>query len=53
VRTTDGHLVVTVGVEDLIVVHTDDATLVARRDSEGRLGEIVKQLDSRGWREYL
>jgi mannose-1-phosphate guanylyltransferase len=53
VRTTDDHLVVTVGLEDLLVVHTPKATLVARKQDEEAVREIVKQLESRGWTEYL
>ena len=53
VRTTDDHLVVTVGLEDLLVVHTPEATLVARKQDEEAVREIVKQLESRGWSEYL
>ena len=34
IRTDDKHLVATVGVSDLIVVHTPDATLVANRHDE-------------------
>jgi mannose-1-phosphate guanylyltransferase len=53
IRTSDDHLVVTVGLEDFIVVHTPDATLIAPRDREESLREIVKQLQQRGWEEYL
>lgn len=53
VRTSDEHLVVTLGVNDLIVVHTPDATLVANKHDEESIRELVKQLDERGWREYL
>jgi mannose-1-phosphate guanylyltransferase len=53
VRTTEDHLVVTIGLEDCIVVHTPDATLVVRRDQEEKVREVVKQLEQRGWSEYL
>jgi mannose-1-phosphate guanylyltransferase len=53
VRTTDDHLVATLGVEDLIVVHTPDATLVARRGDEESLLTLVKLLKERGWTEHL
>jgi len=53
VRTTDDHLVVTVGLDDLLVVHTPEATLVARKEDEEAVREIVKQLEARGWSEYL
>ncbi len=53
VRTDDEHLVVTLGLEDCIVVHTPNATLVANKHDEEKIREIVKELESRGWTEYL
>ncbi len=53
VRGGDDHLIVTLGVKDLIVVHTPDATLVANKHDEEAIRTIVKQLEERGWREYL
>jgi mannose-1-phosphate guanylyltransferase len=44
---------VTVGVNDLIVVHTPDATLVANRHDEESMRKIVKMLEEQGWTEYL
>jgi mannose-1-phosphate guanylyltransferase len=53
VRTDDEHLVVTLGVEDMIVVHTPNATLVANKHDEEKIRQIVKDLESRGWTDYL
>ncbi len=53
IRSDKQHLVATVGVSDLIVVHTPDATLVANRHDEEAIRKIVKLLEERGWREYL
>ena len=53
VRTDDDHLVVTLGVKDLIVVHTPKATLVANKHDEEKIRQVVKQLEARGWSEYL
>jgi mannose-1-phosphate guanylyltransferase len=53
IRTDEKHLVATVGVKDLIVVHTPDATLVANRHDEESIRKIVKLLEERGWTEYL
>jgi mannose-1-phosphate guanylyltransferase len=53
VRTDDQHLVVTLGLEDSIVVHTPNATLVANKHDEEKIRQIVKELESRGWTEYL
>ncbi|WP_372762624.1 mannose-1-phosphate guanylyltransferase/mannose-6-phosphate isomerase [Pseudoalteromonas sp.] len=40
----DGHTVATLGVSDLAIVHTHDATLVAKQDSLEGLPLILKQL---------
>ncbi|HUE69883.1 MAG TPA: mannose-1-phosphate guanylyltransferase [Pirellulaceae bacterium] len=53
VRTTGDHLVATLGVSDLIVVHTPDATLVASKHDEEAIRELVKELQQRGWQEFL
>ena len=53
VRTGDDHLVATLGVEDLIIVHTPDATLVARRDDSERIKQILEELRQRGADQYL
>jgi len=48
VRTTDDHLVATLGIEDCIIVHTADATLVARRDDSERVKELLELLKEQG-----
>jgi mannose-1-phosphate guanylyltransferase len=53
VRTSDDHLVVTLGMKDCIIVHTPDATLVANRRDEESIRKIVKLLEERGWTEFL
>lgn len=53
VHGADGHLIVTIGVQDLIVVQTPDATLVASRQDEEKIREVVKQLSERGADRYL
>jgi mannose-1-phosphate guanylyltransferase len=53
VRTSDDHLIVTLGLTDCIIVHTPDATLVANRRDEESVRKIVKLLEERGWTEYL
>jgi len=47
------HLIVTIGLQDAIVVHTANATLVAPKSEEERVREVVKQLQARGWEQYL
>lgn len=53
VRTDADHLVVTIGMQEVIIVHTKDATLVAPKQEEERVREVVKQLQELGLREYL
>ena len=53
VHAADGHLVVTMGLEDMLVVHTPDATLVARREHEEAVRRVVAELEKRGWTEFL
>jgi len=45
---SDGHLVSTVGVEDLIIVATDDAVLVANKDQDQDVKKIVERLKAKG-----
>jgi mannose-1-phosphate guanylyltransferase len=53
VRSEDGHLVVTLGLKDVIVVHTPNATLVADKHNEEQIRKVVKKLEELGWSEYL
>ena len=53
VRTTPNHLVATLGLKDVLVVHTPAATLVADKHDEEAVREIVKKLESLGWADYL
>ncbi len=53
VRTDDEHLVVTLGLNDCIVVHTQTATLVANKTDEESIRKVSKELEARGWSEYL
>ena len=53
VHAAGDHLVVTMGLEDMLVVHTPDATLVADRTREEAVRKVVAELEQRGWQEYL
>lgn len=53
VRSDDEHLIVTVGLEDCIVVRTADATLIASKKHEAQVKEVVKKLEQNQWHEYL
>ncbi|MCA9222595.1 MAG: mannose-1-phosphate guanylyltransferase [Planctomycetales bacterium] len=53
VHSSDEHLIVTLGMQDCIIVHTPDATLVANKNDEEAVREAVKLIEQRGWHEYL
>jgi mannose-1-phosphate guanylyltransferase/mannose-6-phosphate isomerase len=52
VRSHDRHLVATIGLDDVVVVTTPDATLVARRDASQDVKKIVEQLKAAGRSEH-
>lgn len=49
----DGVTVATVGVEDLIIVATSDAVLVARKDNAQEVRAVVEELKKRGREDLL
>jgi mannose-1-phosphate guanylyltransferase len=53
IRTEGNHLIVTIGLEDFIVVHTPDATLVARKENEEQVRLVSEKIKQMGWEEYL
>jgi mannose-1-phosphate guanylyltransferase len=53
VRGEPDHLIVTLGLEDCIVVQTPDATLVARKHDEESIRQVVQLIEEQGWDEYL
>jgi mannose-1-phosphate guanylyltransferase len=53
IRTSDDHLIATMGLKDLIIVHTPDATLVADKRDEESVRKLVQLLKERGWDGYL
>jgi len=53
VRTGEDHLVVTLGLDDCIVVHTPDATLVATKEKEEQIRQLVELMEEKGMEEYL
>jgi mannose-1-phosphate guanylyltransferase len=46
-------LIATLGIEDLVVVESDDAILVCRREVVERVRELVEELERRGETEVL
>jgi len=51
--TSDDHLVATVGMRNCIIVHTTDATLVANKDDEEAVRNVVALIQSQGWDHLL
>ncbi|MCH9022787.1 MAG: NTP transferase domain-containing protein [Planctomycetes bacterium] len=47
------HLIAGVNVENLLIVHTDDATLVCHRNETDRLKELVEKLQADGLGRYV
>lgn len=52
IRSHDRHLVATVGLDDIVVVTTPDATLVARRDASQDVKRVVDELKAAGRTEH-
>ncbi|MGF6493634.1 mannose-1-phosphate guanylyltransferase/mannose-6-phosphate isomerase [Luteibacter sp. 621] len=53
VRTHDRHMVATIGLDDVVIVATPDATLVAARDKVQHVKKIVDTLSGAGRGEHL
>ncbi len=45
----DGHLIATLGVDDLVIVQSSGATLVARKDQLDKLKKLVEGLNAAGF----
>ncbi len=50
---SDGQLIATLGLEDMVVVATRDAVLVAPRDRSQEIRELVNRLEAAGRSEHL
>jgi mannose-1-phosphate guanylyltransferase len=48
-----GHVITTIGVSNLLIVHDGDATLVADRREEATVKQLVEELKRRGLDRYL
>jgi mannose-1-phosphate guanylyltransferase len=53
IHSTHDHLVASIGVDNIIVVHTPDATLVVNQDDEEAVRDVVKLIQEEGWDEHL
>jgi mannose-1-phosphate guanylyltransferase len=47
------HLIAAIGVRDLIVIHSDDATLICRKDDAQRIKDMVEQVKSATGEKYM
>ena len=53
VYSSDDHLVAVVGMEDCIIVHTDNATLVCNKNDSQRLKELLEMISTRFGPGYI
>ncbi len=53
VSTDSSHLVATIGCEDLIIVHTDDATLICRADRAESIKQLYSLIEQEHGEAYL
>ncbi|MGE5193968.1 MAG: mannose-1-phosphate guanylyltransferase [Deltaproteobacteria bacterium] len=53
IRSTPDHLLATIGLKDLVVVHTPDATLIAPKGDEAAIRKLVALLKERGYERFL
>lgn len=53
IRSGGKHLIATIGLKDLIIVHTPTATLVADKRDEGSIKKLIVELEKKGLIEYL
>lgn len=53
IRSSGDHLVATIGVKDLIIVHTPTATLVADKRDEAAVKQLIAELERRKLDAYL
>ena len=47
------HMIAAIHVDDLIVVHTADATLICQREEAGHLKDLLKRLQEEGKETFL
>lgn len=49
----EGHMFAAIGVQDLIIVHSPDATLVCHKDHADKLKALLEQIEQQGDGSYL
>jgi len=50
---SDNHLIAGIGLENLIIVHTDDATLICRRGDTDAIKELLENLEAKQLDRFL
>lgn len=50
---TQENIIALLGVDDLIVIQTDNATLIARKDQEERVREVIEKIKTEGLEKFL
>ncbi len=53
IRASERRMIATIGVQDLVIIDTADATLVARKDRVQDVKQVVDQLKAAGRQEHL
>ena len=53
IRSTPDHLIATIGLENCVIVHTPQATLVAKKDDETGLRRLIALLEQHGDARFL
>jgi mannose-1-phosphate guanylyltransferase/mannose-6-phosphate isomerase len=53
IYSTEKKLVVTIGVDDLIIIDSKDALLVCRRDQAQQVRQVIKNLKEMQQEDYL
>ena len=53
IAAAEKRLIVALGLENLVVVDTSDATLICKRDSLGDIRKVLETLDAKNMREFL
>ncbi len=53
VHSSDDHLVATIGLENCVIVHTPNATLVAQLDDESQIRDLLKTIEADGYDAHL
>jgi len=47
------HLIAAIGIDDLAIIHTDDATLICHREEGDNLKGLIKRLEEKGFERFL